>query len=482
MKQILKGLMKSFYLSTLLCLVAVVEGASFYNYRFAENEYSKIGGQETLFPYLAGAAPYFQFPSDYGISLRIPQECELKQVQLVARHGERFPSKSKGKALMKTYKKLQNYTGNFKGSLSFLNDHNYQWFLEDPSQVEQEVTFENTLNPLNPYTGEQDAKSHAHNFISLYGDLLSKESNIELFSSNSKRVHDTALFFAQELANEVNSTHLSVISEDPKSGANTLTPKSSCLTYDEDENASYVSTYSEEYLDHIAQRLNNENKNIGLKLNKTDAANLFTWCAFEISVKGYSEACNIFTNDELVHYAYKDDLSEYYENGPGNSLGKTVGSVLFNASVELLKQSENLDQKVWLSFTHDTDMINYLAGIGLFDNGKKMNASSVSFLEHVYHRSWMTPMGARLYTEKFQCSNETYVRYTLNDAVIPIESCSSGPGFSCPEQNFYAYAEKNLQGLDYVKSCNISSSSNHTSLSFFWDYNTVGYNSSLLVK
>lgn len=43
--------MKSFYLSTLLCLVAVVEGASFYNYRFAENEYSKIGGQETLFPF-----------------------------------------------------------------------------------------------------------------------------------------------------------------------------------------------------------------------------------------------------------------------------------------------------------------------------------------------------------------------------------------------------------------------------------------------
>lgn len=66
--------------------------------------------------------------------------------------------------------------------------------------------------------------------------------------------------------------------------------------------------------------------------------------------------------------------------------------------------------------------------------------------------------------------------------MIPIESCSSGPGFSCPEKEFYSYAEKKLDGMDFVKTCDIKSSSNYTSLSFYWDYKSVNYNASLLIQ
>ncbi|CAI4832985.1 ADS_G0000030.mRNA.1.CDS.1 [Saccharomyces cerevisiae] len=52
------------------------------------------------------------------------------------------------------------------------------------------------------------------------------------------------------------------------------------------------------------------------------------------------------------------------------------------------------------------------------------------------------PQGARVYTEKFQCSNDTYVRYVTNDAVVPIETCSTGPGFSCEINDCYDYAER----------------------------------------
>ena len=465
-----------------LALFAVSEGSPLYNSGFSNLNSDKIGKQEDIFPYLAGAAPYYKYPKDYGIELGIPENCQLKQVQLIARHGERYPSKGKAKTLATTWAKLQNYTGQFNGSLSFLNDDGYVWFMEDTSQVELETTLANTPNPLNPYTGEEDAKKHARRFASLYGDLFNTSSNIEMFTSSSRRVHDTAVFFAEELDNYVNSTHLNIISENTTSGVNTLVPGTSCITWDSNENATYVSTYSEKYLDGIAERLNNENKKINLNLTKTDANNLFAWCAYEINVKGFSDICDVFTKEELIRYTYEDDLVEYYQIGPGNSLSKTIGSVFFNASVELLKQSEELDQKVWLSFTHDGDMVYYLDTIGLFDNGKSMNASSVEFLQHNFRRSWMTPMGARLYTEKFQCSNETYVRYTLNDAVIPIESCSSGPGFSCPEKEFYSYAEERLQGLNYVESCNITSISNQTSLTFYWDYTKVNYTAPLLLQ
>lgn len=73
--------------------------------------------------------------------------------------------------------------------------------------------------------------------------------------------------------------------------------------------------------------------------------------------KAYSDACNIFTDFELLHFSYEDDLYDYYQDGPGHSLTKPIGSLLFNAQVELLKQSDELDQKAWLSFTHVTDII-----------------------------------------------------------------------------------------------------------------------------
>ncbi|CAI4475164.1 ADI_G0018070.mRNA.1.CDS.1 [Saccharomyces cerevisiae] len=148
--------------------------------------------------------------------------------------------------------------------------------------------------------------------------------------------------------------------------------------------------------------------------------------------------------------------------------------------VKLLKESEVQDQKVWLSFTHDTDILNYLTTIGIIDDQNNLTAEHVPFIENTFHRSWYVPQGARVYTEKFQCSNDTYVRYVINDAVVPIETCSTGPGFSCEINDFYGYAEKRVAGTDFLKVCNVSSVSNSTELTFFWDWNTKHYNDTLL--
>ncbi|CAI4878849.1 CLL_collapsed_G0016060.mRNA.1.CDS.1 [Saccharomyces cerevisiae] len=86
------------------------------------SDIDKIGTQTEIFPFLGGSGPYYSFPGDYGISLDLPEGCEMKQVQMVGRHGERYPTVSKAKSIMATWYKLGNYTGQFNGSLSFLND------------------------------------------------------------------------------------------------------------------------------------------------------------------------------------------------------------------------------------------------------------------------------------------------------------------------------------------------------------------------
>lgn len=440
------------------------------------NELLKIGTQEDIFPYLAGDAPYFSYPGDYGIPIDAPETCEMSQVQLIARHGERYPSKSRGRKIFNTWYKISNYTSTFNGSLSFLND-DYEFFIQDLDGLEQETTLENSVNPLNPYTGEMDAKLHARQFLEQYSDLLENNTEFSAFTTNSRRVYDTAEWFVEALGPNFNIT-MEVIDEEPSAGANTISAGYSCPAWDEEAFSNITDAYSDDYLKDIAKRLNKENP--GLNLTTTDSFMLFSWCAFEISARGYSDVCEVFTQEELIKYSYYDDLSNYYSDGPGYPLIKDVGANLFNATVELLKQSDKLNQSVWLSFTHDTDILNYLTTIGLFDDGRPLNATHVPFRDHAFRKSWQVPMGARVYTQKFQCSNSSYVRYVVNDAVIPIESCSSGPGFSCPEDDFYDYAESRLQNLDFVTACNVTSVSNTTQLTYYWDFNTTTYNSTLL--
>nr|CAI6471098.1 AKR_HP1_G0022370.mRNA.1.CDS.1 [Saccharomyces cerevisiae] len=141
----------------------------------------------------------------------------------------------------------------------------------------------------------------------------------------------------------------------------------------------------------IAKRLNKENK--GLNLTSSDATTFFAWCAYELNARGYSDICNIFTKDELVRFSYSQDLETYYQTGPGYDVVRSVGANLFNASVKLLKESEVQDQKVWLSFTHDTDILNYLTTIGIIDDKNNLTAEYVS---HSWSSTFLTDPGTFL--------------------------------------------------------------------------------------
>lgn len=439
-------------------------------------ELEKLGTQDDIFPYLGGDAPYFSYPNGYGIPREAPESCAMTQVQLLARHGERYPSKGRAEKIFDTWYKFSNYTKTFNGSLSFLND-DYEFFIQDLDNLEQETTLKNSVNPLNPYTGEMDAKQHARDFLELYKDLLTETSNLTIFTTNSRRVYDTAKYFADALGSDY-YYNMQVIDEQPSAGANSISACYSCPLWNESHASSIIDEYSDAYLKSIATRLNYENP--GLNLTASDSFMLFSWCAFEISARGYSDICNVFTPDELISYSYFNDLTNYYTDGPGYPMIMDVGANLFNASVKLLQQSQELDQKVWLSFTHDIDILNFLTTVGLFDDGKPLNTTHVPFRDQVFHSSWQVPMGARVYTQKFQCANESYIRYVVNDAVIPIELCSSGPGFSCPESEFYHYAAQRMQNLDFSTACNVTAVSNSTSLTYYWDYNTTVYNATLL--
>lgn len=431
----------------------------------------KVDGYNIL-NFLGGLGPYISRES-YGIDPAISDGCTVQQVQLLSRHGERYPSKNVGKKLEKIYKKFQDFNGTFTGDLSFLND--YEYFVPDTTQYEKETSPKNSEGT---FAGTTDALRHGAAFRAKYGSLYDENSTLPVFSSNSGRCYETSRYFARGFLgddfDEDKTVKFSIIDEAATSGVNSLTPRNSCPNYDNSINDETVAKYNTSYLQTIADRLNKPNP--GLNLTALDVNSFVNWCAFEINVRGSSQFCDLFTNEEYIKASYANDLSNYYSNGPGNNFTKTIGSTLLNASLNLLKD-DSASNKIWLSFTHDTDLEIYHSALGIVEPLSDLPTDYIPFPNPYVHSS-IVPQGARIYTEKFQCGDDSYVRYIVNDAVVPIEKCATGPGFSCKLDDFENYLNERIGSIDFVKECGLNSSVPQE-VTFYQDYNEKVYNATL---
>jgi len=424
--------------------------------------------QYDILRYLGGKAPYIQHPG-FGIPTDVPDQCTIEQVQLLSRHGERYPSKNVGKALEKINEKFKGYNGTFKGELSFLN--NYTYFVEDKDNYEKETT---PSNSEGPFSGADNALRHGTTFRSKYNEIYNPDKPLPVFAANYDRVALTAQYFARGfLGQDYDESNVEyvLIDEDGELGANSLTPRYGCKKFESDPHTDYVDGFSDQYLKDALTRFQKSNPN--LDLDTDDVNSLFDWCAYELNVKGYSPFCNLFSNTEFIKNSYSLDLENYYSNGPGNNMTRTIGAPLIRASLALLKDNET-EHKIFLSFSHDTDLEITLEALGLLGiaDGEQLPNDHIPF-PHTYVHSTIVPQGARIYTEKIKCDGEIYVRYVLNDAVYPLPTCSDGPGFSCKLTDFENYVNDRLDNLDYATQCGAEDIPNN--VTFYWDYTEKNY-------
>lgn len=424
--------------------------------------------QYNVVRFLGGAGPYVQHPG-FGISTDVPDQCTLEQVHLLSRHGERYPSKSVGKSLEAIMAKINDWNETWVGELAFLNDYTY--FVTNSDYYEKETS---PFNSEGTYAGTSDAQRHGASFRSKYQSLFNATSEVlNVFTSNSGRVHQTSKYFARGfLGDEYSDEAVDyyVISEDADMGANSLTPRTACVNWDDSVNDDLVDEYNTTFLETARDRIVEGNGDFNL--TSADVENLFSWCAYETNVRGSSPFCTLFNNEEFVRYSYSVDLSTYYSNSFGNNLTAVMGAPYLNATLLFLLE-EDPAYKVLLAFTHDTDIEIFHAALGLVQPAADLPVDHVAF-PSPYNHGQVTPQGARLVTEKYSCDGETYVRYIVNDAVFPIQTCQSGPGFGCEISEFESYVNDRLAGIDYATQCGINSTY-PADVTFLWDYATANY-------
>ncbi|KAL1864799.1 acid phosphatase pho5 [Paecilomyces lecythidis] len=430
---------------------------------YAEKQFSQsFEDGYSILKHYGGNGPYSQRVS-YGIERDTPSGCAVDQVISIQRHGERYPSSGAGATFEQTLAKVYsaNIT-NWKGDLSFL-DH-WTYWVPNKCYYEAETW-------TGPYAGLLTAFRRGAEYRDRYGHLWDGQSVVPIFTSGYERVIETARKFGEGFFgyNYTHSAALNIISEDSSQGADSLTP--TCDNDNDQKTCNALTNLLPQFYV-AAERINSQNP--GLNINASDVYNLMEMAAFELNARAFSDWINVFTLDEWVSFGYTQDLYYYYCAGPGDKNMNAVGAVYVNASLTLLNEGPS-SGTIFFNFAHDTNITPIIGALGILLPNEDLP------LDHIpFGNPWSTgnivPMQGHLTIERLTCNKTalspkgTYVRLVLNEAVVPFNSCQSGPGYSCPLANFTSTLKERLP--NYTKTCQVPSSYPQY-LDFWWKYNTT---------
>ncbi|ETW86127.1 hypothetical protein HETIRDRAFT_471458 [Heterobasidion irregulare TC 32-1] len=363
-------------------------------------------------------SPYFSS----GEYVDPPAGCVVSQVNLIQRHGARFPTKGSGTKIASAVTKLSAVKEYNNEKLDFLHNFTYTLGKDD----------------LIPFGAAQSFDAGGVEYHR-YSVLVSESSVPFVRAASSQRVVDTATNWTAGFANASMRKFVPkldlIISEE----GNVTLDDSMC------PNAGDSDVQTDEWLaifaPPITKRLNGWAP--GANLTDMDAYSLISLCPFHTLYEGSpSPFCNLFTLSEFEQFAYSGDLSKYYGTGYGQKLGPVQGVGYIN---ELLARLTNkpvqdntqtnrtldsspttfpLNRTFYADFSHDNEMIAIYSALGLFNQSKPLDPMNP---EH--KRTWITwklvPFSARMVVERVQCDQDAslFIRIFVNDALQPLEFC-----------------------------------------------------------
>ncbi|KZT30678.1 phosphoglycerate mutase-like protein [Neolentinus lepideus HHB14362 ss-1] len=422
--------------------------------------------------YWGNLSPWYSVPAGAqglpNASPQIPSGCSINQVHLLHRHGARYPTSGSGPATFAT--KLHNasvsYGFNASGPLAFLATWEYKLGAE-------------ILTPF----GREQMYDLGVGFRVKYGQLLKGFTQLPVFRTTSEdRMLNSALNFAAGFfgAQTFQQDYYQSIIIESSGYNNTLAPYNACpvdngpvgsiaTTY---ENA-WIATYLTPAWTRLAPYVP------GLDLTVSDIYSMQQLCAYETVALGFSDFCGLFTQEEWEGYEYSNDISFWYNNGPGNPTSAAMGLGWVSEVVARLTQTRTtepfaetnvtlnsnpvtfpLNQPIYVDATHDTIISAILTTMNMtsFVRTGPLPTDHIPY-DRSYIVSQISPFGSNLVGQVLSCpaSNiSTHIRWILNDAVLPltgIQGCPDDPNGLCELSTFISAYKQRIAEVDYDYDC-----------------------------
>ncbi|ODQ56190.1 acid phosphatase [Saitoella complicata NRRL Y-17804] len=444
------------WLSALPSLLVILSLFSLYSDTIDTLSYESKPTLSWIMRHLAGPGPWVP-AKGIGIGYDVPPFCEVEQVHMVSRHGERYPTGNdfhRIEDLFNRVKKAMKEGVKAQGDFGFLNTYETPIFAPD-LQVEQ-------LTLSGPYAGSADLFRRGALFRARYQHLhnVTSSTKHKVFASDDNRVIDSAKYFIQGFfgLHYEDTANLVVIPEDPELGADSLTPAPACPKWSGSAGAEASQAFEKTYEGPIADRLNDMSP--GFNFTHQDVVIMQDLCGYDLNILGISPWCQIFTQEEWLLHEYTRDVWAYYHSGYGQSVNRdgALGVPWALATTDLLKQGSDAGS-LFFQFTHDTDVLTFLSAFGLFNDSAPLPKDQMPYNRN-FRSAEIIPMGGHMVIERLACTHANppspkykkddpsyFVRILVNDALIPLGpsttgQCSSGPGFSCPLDEFVEIMEK----------------------------------------
>ena len=385
----------------------------------------------------------------------VPSQCKVKAVNLLMRHGARYPASGGGASSVsslgdKVYNASKAGKLEASGDLAFLNHWNYSLGAEVLTHQGAQELFD-------------EGVKHYYEYAALLENLTDHKPVIR--TTSQSRMLDSARywtlgFFGWDAPKKMN---LEVITE-IKGQNNTLAPYYDC------KNQFFFSDklnpiWRKKYLKNALSRIQKQVK--GVNLTTDDVYNMQSLCAYETNALGYSHFCSLFTKEEWENFEYDVDLQFQMNSGFMNPGGKALGMGYATELLDRLSkqkftgpQTEQnstldknstyfpLDQKLYADFTHDASIQMILTALNFTQIADYLPLTNPD-PKRRYRTSRVTPFAARLAFEVLNCHGDDlkgdYLRVKMNEAVVPLDQdqgCEKRRDGLCKLDDFIHYQNK----------------------------------------
>ncbi|TIC05593.1 phosphoglycerate mutase-like protein [Wallemia mellicola] len=411
-----------------------------------------------------------------GSSPLAPQGCSIDAINVVHRHGARYPTTDANPAVFAA--NLTEGVSNsespveFNGELEFLADWTYGLGGD-------------ILTPI----GRTEESDSGSSFRTKYGYLLNKFTKHKpIFRTTTQdRMYNSAIEFISGffgVSDWQDNAHLVQIIEEKKGGFNnTLNPMQTCKEKEVDIGDDLKKEWYNIYLQDALARINEQT--VGYEFTIDDIYAMQDTCAYETVALGYSSFCSLFTKSEWEAYEYASDLTNYGNDSFGNPLAKARGlgwvqELLYrlsgdksalekpstvNTTLDYDERFLPLDQAINIDFSHDVVIANILTALNLTQFATPLKSDAIAPYSKDNLR-WVTannvPFGSNVVIQSLTCSDEAekagkFNRIVINDAVHPLTGISGCEqedknGF-CDSGAFINGLRQLVEDIDYDSVC-----------------------------
>lgn len=387
-----------------------------------------------------------------------PNGCSAIHINLLSRHGSRYPTNGDVEDLDKLESKIKKYKKYINSSYAYIKS----W--TNPYPVSEEGFLS--------LTGQQELFGLAQRFNASYYPLLAQPYAPDVYQMQSTQIPRagvSASSFAQGFLQGqggLGNSHF----QPPYIYSNSLSLDylrffDNCAVYTEAMdngtiNKNEADSYKAEQYPPIAARVQ-EALGVGLNWNvsKKDVDAMLTACAFEVAVfDKYDGWCPLFSPADIDVFAYIGDLEDYWERSYGSEFGYKISSVILQDIVTTMqgviaKNSSDYEfQKGYFRFGHAEDIIPMTTLLGLFKSDYPLtaNLSQSQIQSRTWSGSVISPFSANLAFILYECSGDTYrVKLTHNEVEYTFPGCDD---LFCPFDQFTSIYASAL-AFNFTEAC-----------------------------